>query len=303
MHIDSDEQPDFPDVADQDNEDEEIPELVDERPVGESAFFPSINDIIKADESGKGLTFIGNEFDENGLAFESIVIHNPPQVPDSDFPKWEWLYPRLCHSETIATLEELDEVDAVLDEFTQWWWTQRKCFIPGRVMFQEDRACLAKRRKWLWCEKDENARKYYEKELHFGVTQEVNGYDLYVDQGEIPYWIFKECVERMKMPMTLEDLAAWISNKNSLCTDWNKMDEFGEPFGGFWEYPEGTHEHDNAWNLSWEHNTKLLKSLPYAPSLIKDSVIVGCQLRMECVQYSNYFCHYIMSYAKHLNMI
>ncbi len=96
-------------------------------------------------------------------------------------------------------------------------------------------------------------------------------------------------------------ITIWSKKENSMtfeefeklcdfCSDWKKMDEHGECFGGFWNYPEGSYERENAGKLSYQKNIKCLWNLPWPKHFIIYTVKRGCNDRMESVRYSNEFC-------------
>ena len=135
----------------------------------------------------------------------------------------------------------------------------------------------------------------YFQNLDISENETVNGYNLFnisVDQL-IDYFDFKEIKEQ------------WIHDKEYsksdfidechtiACTDWSKMDEFGNSFGGYWDYPIGTYERDHAYNLTKERNFEKLWELPYPKSVIIKTIELGCSNRMECVRYSNFVCEWI----------
>ncbi len=117
---------------------------------------------------------------------------------------------------------------------------------------------------------------------------EVNGYKLYSCdsllfwydeyQGYCKYWeeeddmtfdAFKEeCHERM-------------------CTSWCKMDEHGESFGGYWDYPEDSLEYRHAYSLTQDKNIRCLWRLPYPKRFLLETINIGCNNGMESVRYSN----------------
>jgi hypothetical protein len=77
------------------------------------------------------------------------------------------------------------------------------------------------------------------------------------------------------------------------CTDWHKMDEDGVPFGGFYKFPEGSYERENAFRLQFEANKKAILSLPFPYLLIKWTVDHGCSYRCESVKFSRTACQWV----------
>lgn len=73
------------------------------------------------------------------------------------------------------------------------------------------------------------------------------------------------------------------------CSDWYKMDEHGERYGGFWKYPEDSYEYINAYELSYKKNTNCLWNLPWPKHFLIHTVKQGCNSLNESVRYSNSF--------------
>lgn len=74
--------------------------------------------------------------------------------------------------------------------------------------------------------------------------------------------------------------------KTPFCTDWYKMDENGQSYGGFY-MSTNEEEKKNAWNLTFQHNTKMLYKLPFHTKFLCKTIYMGCDNRMECVRFSN----------------
>ena len=72
------------------------------------------------------------------------------------------------------------------------------------------------------------------------------------------------------------------------CSDWNKMDEHGECFGGVWQ-SENEFERANAFELSRINNMNKLWALPYPKPFLLFTVRIGCTVRQESVRDSNHF--------------
>jgi hypothetical protein len=108
-------------------------------------------------------------------------------------------------------------------------------------------------------------------------------------------FILADFIELKKMyennkPMTFDEFK--IEFEKDACTEWSKMDEHGECFGGFWKSNE-PEIRDNAYTLSGENNCKKLYELPYSHKLKLWTVNYGCRTRLESVRYSNFLCHWI----------
>lgn len=123
--------------------------------------------------------------------------------------------------------------------------------------------------------------------------EKLNGYKLLTNEFSVPYDVY------------LEWKKIWDDNEEMLyeefkkefeetaCTDWAKMDKYGECYGGYWKYPEDSYEKENAWDLSYEENCKALYDLPYPKKFILHTIKIGCQNRQESVTYTNLLCEYM----------
>jgi len=133
-------------------------------------------------------------------------------------------------------------------------------------------------------------------------TEEINGYKLYDIKGrQLMNWrtyeSFKKIWEEEKCT-TYEEFKAEFTQ--IACTDWYKQDRHGECFGGFWKYPEGSPEKENAFQLSFDDNCLGLFELPYPKAAILYTVTLGCSNRMESVRYSNFICEWFTRKTKQL---
>ena len=81
-----------------------------------------------------------------------------------------------------------------------------------------------------------------------------------------------------------------VEFNQTACTDWNKIDEYGNSYGGYWTYPKGSYEGDNAFFLTRQKNCQKLYQLPYSKSFLLHTIVIGCRNRMESVRYSNHLC-------------
>ena len=73
-----------------------------------------------------------------------------------------------------------------------------------------------------------------------------------------------------------------------------KMDNDGEYYKGYWSYPDGSDEKENAYALSVEANANALWKLPYSHSLILKTV----EHSINHLQYSVKFCELMCEYIK-----
>lgn len=104
------------------------------------------------------------------------------------------------------------------------------------------------------------------------------------------YLKFKE-IWNDETEMSFEDFYAAF--KDTCCTDWYKMDRYGNCFGGYWEYPDNSEEKENAYELSGQDNCRALYELPYPKKFILYTIRLGCGSRLECVPFSVYVCEWM----------
>jgi len=62
---------------------------------------------------------------------------------------------------------------------------------------------------------------------------------------------------------------------------------------GYWLYPKGTPEKQNASNLTRTANGTALWNLPYSKEVVLKIIELGCGNRMEYVSYSNFLCEWL----------
>jgi len=124
----------------------------------------------------------------------------------------------------------------------------------------------------------------------------VNGYELYPEfSRRIPLNIHFALFERLarryfldppEIDMTLQEFLE--AYRSTACSDWAKMDDRGSSFGGFWDYPEGSPERENAMNLTFDSNARKLFKLPFPKGFLIKTIEMGCEYRMESVRFSNF---------------
>lgn len=100
--------------------------------------------------------------------------------------------------------------------------------------------------------------------------------------------------------MTKEEFLEQYEDK--ACSDWSKMDEHGTSYGGFWWFPEGSYEYENAYKLSREKSGLCLWSLPYPKRFLLETIDIGCLNRMESVRYSNFVCEWMKRKIEQMNI-
>ncbi len=90
--------------------------------------------------------------------------------------------------------------------------------------------------------------------------------------------------------LSREDLRTWL--EQHCCSDWGRIDAYGDSYMGFWEYPEDTHEYKNAYALTRKANLDALWTLPYPSAAIAWTIGIGCGNREECIMYTILCCEW-----------
>jgi hypothetical protein len=172
--------------------------------------------------------------------------------------------------------------------------------------------------------------------LVFSSTEYINGYQLYDSTTFIFEWdyfkslwdmwiketnkeiIFKTNVQKILNEYVINDISSIILDylpkfqsygyekfcgkyDRTACTDWNKINRHGNSFGGFWDYPDGSKEKENASALTRIDNGNALWELPYPRSIIYETINMGCLNRCESVRYSNFVCEWIKRKIEQIN--
>lgn len=148
---------------------------------------------------------------------------------------------------------------------------------------------------------------YYKNEKYGKVicndNEYINGYQLYNYTGDLfdleSYTILLNAMNNPAPKLSLEE----FEDKAELCSDWAKMDEHGESFGGYWNYPEGSYEKQHAWTLTLDHNVKKLWELPYHTDFLILAINYGCNIRQESVRYINFYAVWIQRKTEQLRNI
>ena len=136
---------------------------------------------------------------------------------------------------------------------------------------------------------------YYDK-LYMSDDDEINGYKLYTIENGSPIMRKEEFNEFVEIWSTSKEYTFeefYEEYDNTACSDWSKQDRYGECYGGFWKYPDGSPEKENAYDLSREDNGKGLWELPYPKRFVLKTIEMGCGNRMESVRYSNFLCEWM----------
>jgi hypothetical protein len=193
-------------------------------------------------------------------------------------------------NEALPRLDEIesqDELDQLAKKIVRFRWMTRRAtppypYIPGGAasLVQDRMEALEPRA--------------YRQPLTMSETETVNGYALYDTKEPIMYYNeFKRLSALMQdsTPMTLDEFMEKYDETS--CKDWGMMDEHGECFGGYWDYPEGSLVRQNALWLTMNRNGRLLYKLPYSKQFLIASIDYGCERRLECVRYSNFLGEWI----------
>lgn len=108
---------------------------------------------------------------------------------------------------------------------------------------------------------------YFDDEISLVIMKEeevVNGYHLYdVSKNIMNRKIFRKICDLLASEKEWSKSEWTTAMQNTTCSAWNKMDEHGECYGGYWKYPKGTTERENAYFLSFEKNCKCMWKLPF----------------------------------------
>ena len=226
-----------------------------------------------------------------------------------DLPLYKWMVVEMDCLESMTSLEQVCQLEQVFNDFCQHYRREMRLQYFGEIngrLFARDEDAIVKRKREILVATNSRAKLYYETSLVLRESEKVNGYALYdIDTAEILDFCTIEKLARneclaLDSDNNANDFAEWLDNE--LCNQWSKMDADGNDFAGFWEFPEGSYEHENAWTLTRKANIAALVSLPYPRSLVKWTLKVGCANLRECVRYSNFLCHYIEANAIRLGL-
>jgi hypothetical protein len=146
--------------------------------------------------------------------------------------------------------------------------------------------------------KQEDKSNPYNADLVIEKDEMVNGYKMIGSKEPyMPEDMYNSIVEIWKNSKDCESIDEFL-DKNEFCSDWNKQDEYGECYGGYWKYPDGSYEKENAFRLSGRKNLMELYNLPYPDDVLIESVRIGCGCRRESVLESNMLCEWV--YRKYM---
>lgn len=137
---------------------------------------------------------------------------------------------------------------------------------------------------------------YKYSQVIFKDNEIVNGYEindrwkkLYIDYDV--FLSFKE-IWYDNTSMNYEEFQEEFSNNS--CSEWAKIDKYGDYNAGYRNYPEDSYEYQNAWDLTLRDNIMALYNLPYPHKFILHTVSVCCNNHQESVAYSNFLCEWMV---------
>lgn len=176
-------------------------------------------------------------------------------------------------------------------------------------VFIEDINQIKYRKKELCMLSDKRAYSYYSEFVHTYVKKQI-GLDAQTLEENLEYvpiqvetyepyvltepWCeYDKFLEIMQTDCLLkqpseQEFVDWLDA--NCCSAWGKMNRHGEYYVGFWAYPEGSDERENAFQLSHQDNYQALIELPYPRKLIIRSVQLGCYNHHESPRYSHFVC-------------
>lgn len=127
------------------------------------------------------------------------------------------------------------------------------------------------------------------------VNTVINGREVKTDKEYLSYDLYKEFEKIFNddEKMTKEEFTAAM--KETCCTDWYKMDTYGECYTGHWKTDSST-----AWDKTFQDNVDFLYALPYPPKAILKTIEIGCNSRLESCPYSLAVCQWIVEKKKQI---
>jgi hypothetical protein len=145
---------------------------------------------------------------------------------------------------------------------------------------------------------DKKVPSWYSIPVSLSEDEKVNGYQLLnlnEEYGKPFYWYndFQNMENHYNTPNTMTKEEFMEKYDEEACSEWSKMDENGECYGGFYNYPKDSDEYKNAYDLTRKANGEALYNLPYSHALIFETIRIGCNSLQESVKYSNTICEYV----------
>lgn len=125
--------------------------------------------------------------------------------------------------------------------------------------------------------------------------------NVFIENTCLPFDIINIIIQYTLVKNDKNEMLKWL--ETNCCTDWNRINEHGDPFRGYYEYPDNSDEYINAYDLTREKNFNCLLELPYPYEIIKYTINWGCNNRNESVRYSNFVCEWIKRKMVAMKMI
>jgi len=239
-----------------------------------------------------------------------LLFHQKRPDPEKDYPGYKVIHERICvltYPKIIMPEinkemwteekfdkyieEELEDLRYLRDEVNKLenWYRSNLGGMSGYPTYYKQWFELIDNREKLFLKHSKNT---WYSPIIMKEEEEVNGYKLYEVKSKniMTYGLLMEFVEKWKEEMSIEDFKEKFDD--IACSDWSKMDEHGECYGGYYNYSKGSYERENAYTLSGKRNLEKLCELPYPKAAIIETIFIGCRNRMESVRYSNFMCEW-----------
>ena len=184
---------------------------------------------------------------------------------------------------------DIDRTEHLIDGYVNY---RRKYFMGIGYIIDEQLKSMEDYRNQLLINEYPKAKVYFENPVTLSSNEVVNGYHLIDTTGAVlPYAKFLK-IEKLwdeNKQYTKEDFMTRFEEE--ACTEWNKVTREGVHFEGFYK----THDHDEAWRLTYEDNVEAMWELPYPKDVIFAAMKYGCRhfIGGENVRFCNNFCVWI----------
>lgn len=137
----------------------------------------------------------------------------------------------------------------------------------------------------------------YKEKLGMTYKEIANGYSLYNVEDNTQIFTVKDFLKLNKLLFS-EDINISYDEfveilEDKCCTDWYKEDVNGECYGGYWAYPEGSYEKENARDLTFKSQCDGLWNLPYPKQMIIEMIEHACCRRIDNVRGVNCLCEWV----------
>jgi len=137
--------------------------------------------------------------------------------------------------------------------------------------------------------------------LHLSDQEVVNGFQLLAWDNDRPL-LTRATFDKMLALWEVPDYRNFEAFEDAvkLCSDWHKQDVNGNFYGGYWAFPKGSYEQQNASILSYRRNILELYRLPFPDQVLEEAAELGYAHQKASVRYSNFLCEWVR--RKHLQM-